>query len=512
VFSSILTANRDDESNPTTQAPEYFRDLNLDQIVETIVAGYEEYDLRPFFFSRLSDSDAIAYRQEVMRDVERDEVRSGIVGFAKQMREVRRHLALSRKLHYVLAQQRWFVHAAQAYGEAIEELDATLRNASPASRGLSALLLHLQAYRQSASFRNLLADINELTAELARIEYCVLIDGNTVTVRRYEGEENYSRSVAETFAKFRPGAIKDYRAKFISHDTLNHIEERILSLVAQLFPTTFAKLGRFCDMHRSFIDPAIGRFDREVQFYVAYVAFMNAFRSRGLDFAYPSISQTEKFVRVDGAVDLALAAKAAEPGKIVRNDILIEGRDRVLVVSGPNQGGKTTFSRIFGQIHHLASIGCPIAGSNPTTFLFDSIFTHFEREETIENLRGKLQDDLVRIHRILDQATSHSIIILNEIFTSTSLRDASYLGREILERIIALDALCVCVTFLTELASLADSTVSLVAAVAPDDPTVRTYKIVRRTADGRSYALSLADKYGLNYEQIKQRIAVTQSP
>jgi DNA mismatch repair ATPase MutS len=488
-------------------APDFFVDLNLDQIVAAATAGKEEYDLKPFFYSPLQDVDAIAWRQEIMRDLEDPRLLDDIKAFAKDMRTVREHVVQSGKLSCKLQKERWILDAVDIYCDTVTRLDHDLSASPLTSRGLLAFREYLARYAASDRFTSLTEQTKKLIADLSAIHYTVLINGLRVGVRNFGGEPDYAAEVAATFERFKQGAAREYAFDFHDLPQMNSVEERIVAQVARLHPETFSALERFCGTNQGFQDLAIVTFDREIQFYVAYLEHVVRIRKAGLNFCYPRVVSGSREVRSVQGFDLALADKRiAEGGTVVCNDFHLEDGERVIIVSGPNQGGKTTFARAFGQLHYLASLGCPVPGTHAQLVFFDRLFTHFEKEEAVQNLRGKLQDDLVRVHRILERATPDSIIVMNEVFTSTTYRDAVALSRRIADKIMDLDLLCVWVTFVDELASLSEKTVSMVSTVIPENPAIRTFKIVRRPADGLAYAMCIAEKYRLTYAMIKERI------
>jgi DNA mismatch repair protein MutS len=506
-FHSILFQRPEEREAEPTEEPQFFRDLNLDQVVEAITAGREKHNLKPFYYTPLKSGTAIAYRHEVMRDLEHDQLFQAVSSFSDAMRAMRERLTASEKLYYKDETLYWRREAIEMYCKAVEALLHDLYRCNPNSTGLLAFRNYLLYYANSNHFKTLFAGAQKLKSDLSAIRYCVLINDSRVTVQEYKSEIDYTAVIEETFSKFRRGAAKDYRVNFQSLAGLNHVEAMILERVAQLHPDLFHALDDYCNTNRNYLDKTVVDFDREVQFYLAYLEYLAKYKRSELHFCYPRLSRTSKVVRNRAGFDLALARKLIDEGSnIICNDWVLDRNERILVVTGPNQGGKTTFARAFGQLHYLASLGCPVPGSEAELFLFDRLFTHFEREEDLSNLRGKLQDDLMRIHEILEQATSSSIIIINEIFSATTVQDALLLSRKILERISQRDLLCICVTFLDELSCLNEKIASCVAGVAPDDPTVRTYKIEKRAADGRAYALAIADKYRLTYDRLRQRM------
>jgi len=508
TFHSILYKSEDVIiKEKTSVAPDFFVDLNLDQILNAITSGKEEYNLKLFYYSSLKDFDSIMYRHEIFQDLENPILFEYLKSFAAGMRAMRDDLVQKEKLYYKYQYKQLFLDSVKIYCEAVKTLGEDLSEVNLKSQGLLAFREYLKDYIQSLRFTELCAETNKILNELSTIRYCLIIDGLQVEVHKYKSETDFSTEIEEAFAKFKQGAVSDYMVKYAHQLKMNHVEAKILDRVVLLYPDIFLNLDTFYEENKNYQDNKITTFDREIQFYIAYLEYLAIFKQEGLKFCYPGFSNPGKRVYDYEVFDLALTYKLInEKSSVVLNDFYLENKERILVVSGPNQGGKTTFARTFGQLFYLASLGLPVPGQKAQLFLFDKLFTHFEKEENIQNLHSKLEDELVRIHNIFEQATPDSIIIMNEILTSTTLQDAVFLCKKIMEKIILLDLLCIWVTFIDELASFSEKTVSVVSSVIPDNTASRTYKIVRGPANGLAYTLSLVEKYQLTYELLKHRI------
>jgi DNA mismatch repair protein MutS len=509
AFAGLLSAEPTDQLPGTdTAGQDFLSDLNLDQVIEAIAGDREQRELiTRVLHRRVRDGATLRYRHEIFRDLENPDLLAAVDRFGERMRAVRLHLRQLPKLRSTQQQQGWFLDAAAIYCDAVRTFAARLAALPIAARGLLAFRDYLAGYASAAAFADLAADTAARKAELGQITYLVRIKGPRVEVSRYDGEADYSAEIEETFARFAQGEVNDYRVKYRVWPGMTGVGAQILELVARLFPAEFGALSRYCRTHAAFADPVIDRFDRELQFYLAYLDYIRPAQATGLSFCYPDLSDGAKDIFAADTFDLALAVKlTTDHATVVTNEFHLAGPERVIVVSGPNQGGKTTFARTFGQLHHLAEVGCPVPGSAARLFLCDQILTHFEREEDLASQTGKLEDDLLRIQRALRAATPASIVIMNEIFASTTLSDASFLGAKVLAKVVEDDVLCVYVTFVDELAAYGPSVVSMASTVVPGNPVERTYKVVRKPADGLAYALAIAAKHRVTYEQLTRRL------
>ncbi|MGE4547369.1 MAG: DNA mismatch repair protein MutS [Desulfurella sp.] len=489
--------------NPTKlneNQPEYFYDLNLDKIIEQIIAIKPKYNLKPYFFTTLNNLEDIEYRHKVLMDLENAKNFNIFDKFCFQFETVNDLLAKSRKSFYKYEKQFCFLNAVNNYCNAIFYLQKESLKLDFKSQGLKAFINYLSNYTKKPDFINLSDTATELEGKLLSIKFNILIKDATITISK-DNTNDFEQDVIDTFLHLAGNVDKEYTNFKQSTDT-NHIEYQIVEKLEKLYPDIFTRLDSFFDQMQDFIDKTIETFVDQIQFYFAFLNYMKRFERNNIKFSYPEFSK--ETIYIENAYDIDLADEFIKYNKIcVANDFNMQKDEKIAIITGPNQGGKTTFGRCIGQIIHLSKLGLKVPATKAQIFLFDNIWPCFERQEQVQNLKSRLENDLIRIKKILDNTTSNSILIFNEVFSSTTYDDALFLSKQILKIILEKGCLCIWVTFMDELCKT-EKTASFVASI--DQSQNRTFKIVRKPPDGLAYAMSIVSKYNLTKKDIDQRI------
>ncbi len=512
MFYSVLFPTEESSLLPRTkEAPECFVDLNINKILKPVLQENPELQLEEFFYTPLRDPAVIRYRQDIMRELMDPGKRFAIGSLVGQitflrmfMDGLRARLTTDGKFTGKYLDMGHLLENASLFSNVVAGLQAGIRGLSLESEGLKGFSAYLEEYSASEQFKGMQEWAQRLRGAFDKLRYCLFIKDNLVRVMPYDGQENYADRIGELFSRFRQGDVLDYRRKLKEEPVSEVLENKILEMLAHYYPQEFKDLTEFCKAYLHFDDDTLMRFAREIQFYFHWLDFIEPLRQAGLPFCYPAIHEKLDDLKALDCFDLALALD--KPDKIVTNSFTLTAPEQILIISGPNQGGKTTFARSFGQIHFLTALGLMVPGREADIFLCDQVLTHFEREEDLVNLSGKLQDDLVRLHRLLEAATSKSICIINEIFASTTLKDALQLGEHMLDALVERGAPALVVTFLEELVNYGPQTVSMVTTVTDDEKHRRTFRILRKVPDGQAFALQIAAQHGLTFEQLDRRL------
>jgi len=275
VLKSILWADGE-EVRIAAEGPDFFIDLNVASIVDGIISGYDDYNLRPIFHTIPKSVDTVIYRQEIFKDLQNPEVLEILKNFSASMRNVYRRLSGIENLNEY-QKQGWFLDASLLYLETMDDLEGNLKNADLASRGLKAFRDYIREYVNSPSFREDYADARRVKANLSSIRYELTIGPSKVTVWKDKGKENYNEVVRQAFSKFREDRMKTEKVRRSSDHSMNSVETEVLILLARLFPEEFRELRSFFENRKDIIDPVVALIYRELRDFTLFL-HLNASR------------------------------------------------------------------------------------------------------------------------------------------------------------------------------------------------------------------------------------------
>jgi hypothetical protein len=194
------------------------------------------------------------------------------------------------------------------------------------------------------------------------------------------------------------------------HRALGALRNRGIALAANA-------LGQSADHVREFF----GMLRAELAFYVGCVNLHEALARKGEPTCMPvPAAAEERRWACRGLYDVGLTLSVGP--RVVGNDANADGKNLV-IITGPNTGGKSTFLRSVGLAQLMMQCGMFVPAEVFRASLCDGLFTHYKREEDVRMERGKFDEELSRMSDILDQLTSQSVVLFNESFAATNERE-----------------------------------------------------------------------------------------
>ena len=405
------------------------------------------------------------------------------------------------KFDLSLQQCVWYVREVYAYISAVELLKDRLPATNPESEGMKGLLSLLDEYTGSEDYQSLKQTVTALYEELMEFRVKIIYTREKFVITEGTGRGEYQEALTKNFD------VKDavFKNPFLNDINASEIEYETAKLLMKKNKAFAEWVEAFWVNAKEYVNEDILLLKKEVTFYTAYYRFMTDMQKNGHVFT-AGVTEGDKF-SVYGLYDLALACAYSVNGdnEVIPNDAELKEGESFFVVTGPNQGGKTTFARSLGQLVFFYKMGLDVPAKKATLPYFGSLMTHFSVEESTATGRGKLVDELERLKPIMDQREASSFIVINELFTTAAHLDACQMGEKVLKYLISEGAKGTYVTHLNELTEVDPAVVSLAAKL--DENLNRTFKIIRKEAQEYVGVDKLTEKYGLTYGQIKERLA-----
>lgn len=529
----------------TRLAPEAVADLDLAPVIQALCGAENRHErfVTEVLTTLCVDPQVLAYRAEALDDLLADEA-------------LREDLRAALPGLETLAQQARLRHDAGPVQRIVQRLGAldlfvdvvlllrhALDRATPRAQAWQALRADVQALTETPHFAALQAELPALREQLTAARSVTI--GVNLSDQLLPESATLLSLDAERI-EGRPGLLERLLGREGGRAGLTPLrsgdagtENVLLRDLRRLLERVVAPVGNTLDRYSMMQTRRFAGLGPELALLLGAAALIERVRRAGLPLCRPEIAPLEERVtRIEDGYNLSLALRMLDgaagqgslDGRVVTNSAAFDATGRVWILTGPNRGGKTTYTRAIGQTHALAQAGLYVPGRTARLSSVDAIYTHFPARESAAVGQGRLDDEAVRLAAIFQQATPHSLILLNEVLAGTSTVEALGLALDAVRGLHLLGARAIYVTHLHDLALRADEinaqtagdgTVASVVADLDDEDARggdqgaprgnasgeaprRTYRLRRGPPRGLSYASEIALQHGISFPQLKR--------
>ncbi|GMQ58796.1 DNA mismatch repair protein MutS [Vallitalea sediminicola] len=506
------------------------KDLNLHIIYKKLIEMSKENE--SLIYKLCMDEATIKYRQDIIADFMENpdfilDLENNLKGFWELKSKNGKLNNNLTNLYFLID----LVITVEASINCVESLNQTLLYYKPSSIGLNKLKDNIASIINKNKFKQMKKDLKEIRYIFSKIKGVELSINMSPVMRPYEAQvtqvSEYKYRYPKAFRKvstaievnekFLGTYLKNYAPVFsiskINWDLLDEIEHGLKEHkgILRSFMEKYTKIDT---------EPFISLL-REITFYKSSCDLLKLMKANDLPLCKPMILPSDrKELNVSDCYNISLAynmlstidEKHVSP-EIIYNDFKMGQEGRVIILTGANRGGKTTFTQAIGQIQILAQLGLMIPASKAELSLVDGVYTHFPllEKETV-NL-GKFGKECEDFSRLFKQATDRSLILLNESFSGTSHLESLKIAEEVVRAVKFKEIRMIYNTHLHELGIMAsqineesENDTLVISLVAGFSNGRNTYKIYEGQPLGVSHAKEIAEKYNVTYAQLVERL------
>ncbi len=402
------------------------QDLELNILFNAMASGDEFlFDVaRVAVLSSLGDIDTILYRQGVLRDC----LKNGSI--VREIYQITIEASESKRKHWMgifTRRPSGILYEARVMLQMFVGLLGRLRNIARKhsdkfeSEGFATFFAMIRRELDDEYFSSIQAHLKELkfgngvliSAELGRGNEGT----NYVLRKRPDKEPNW-------FARFLARNRRGYTFHIAERDeagamALDELRDRGITLITDALAQAADHIDSFFNMLQT-----------ELAFYIGCLNLSERLAQLGEPLCFPvPVDSRERRYLCRGLYDVCLAL--TRDGKIVGNDVNADNKVLV-IITGANQGGKSTFLRSVGLAQLMMQCGMFVPAEALCANICDGLFTHYKRQEDVTMKSGKLDEELGRMSNIVDTMTSRSLVLFNESFAATNDREGSEIARQII--------------------------------------------------------------------------------
>ena len=423
------------------------KDLGLQVLFDGMSGGDEllaEVACQVLHSSQGNDITTVTYRQEILKDcLARREAIQAFFDLSTAAIEARKDSWLgifTTHPRSVLSASVSMMHIFTDYLRQLRTI-AAAQYSNFHSKGLLRFLRMLQEALTDTYFDAVSENLSQLTLKSglrARVHLAEANKGSGYILQYYTGKK------IRWWHRFFPPKTEGYFFNIHPRDesgirALDQISDQIVNEAAHTVAKANDHILQFFTLLR-----------QELAFYLGCIHLYDRLKELHIPVTIPQVTpQHEISLSAEALYDPCLALSMQQ--KITGNDINT-GRRRLIIITGANQGGKSTFMRSIGVAQLMMQSGMFVAATAYSSNLSTAVFTHFKKEEDHTMQSGKLDEELSRMNKIADHLSAGSIVLFNESFAATNEREGAEIATQIVNALIEKDIKVVFVTHLYDFA------------------------------------------------------------